>query len=76
MASEDHDFEEIKSFYLFGKNYTWDINPSGAVGNLDPKGIKDILKSIPEKVPIFENAYLKNPTLSKAVIEYMNELFG
>ena len=76
MASEDHDFEEIKSFYLFGKNYTWDINPSGAVGNLDPKGIKDILKSIPEKVPIFENAYLKNPTLSKAVLEYMNEIFG
>ena len=32
MASEDHDFKEIQSFQAFGKNYTWDINPTGAVG--------------------------------------------
>ena len=31
MASEDNDFKEIQSFQAFGKKYTWDINPTGAV---------------------------------------------
>ncbi len=32
MASEDHDYEEIKSFRLYGKKYTWQTEQSGAVG--------------------------------------------
>jgi len=76
MASEDHDFDEIKSFYLFGKNYSWDIKSSGAVGNLEPKEIQKILKKLPEKLPLFERAYLKQTTLSHSVMDYMNELFG
>ncbi len=35
MASEDHDFEEIKSFHSNGKTYTWDIKSKGPVGNLN-----------------------------------------
>ena len=40
MASEDHDFDEIKTFFSKGKTYEWDINPSGAVGGIDPSSIK------------------------------------
>ena len=58
MASEDHDYEEIKSFYLYGKNYTWDIKTSGAVGDIDPKRIKSLFQKIPEKISLFEKAYL------------------
>ncbi len=76
MASEDHDFDEIKSFSLFGKNYDWDIKSSGAVGNLEPRGIKKILDKLPEKLPLFERAYLKQTPLSSSVLDYMNELFG
>ena len=76
MASEDHDFDEIKSFRLFGKNYHWTITPSGPVGDIDPKGLKSILKELPERVKLFENAYLKSRSLSEAVRIYINELFG
>lgn len=76
MASEDHDYEEIKSFYLYGKNYTWDIKTSGAVGDIDPKRIKSLFQKIPEKISLFEKAYLNNSKLSNSVLYYMNELFG
>ena len=76
MASEDHDFDEIKSFYLYGKKYSWDIKTSGAVGDINPKTIKNLFKNIPEKISLFEKAYLKNSKLSNSVLYYMNELFG
>ena len=76
MASEDHDFKEIQSFQAFGKNYTWDINPTGAVGKIDPKSIKSILDELPEKISLFEDAYLKSKSLSEAVRKYMHSLFG
>jgi len=76
MASEDHDFEEIKSIYLYGKNYNWDIKPSGAVGDINPKSIKNLFQNMPEKISLFEKAYLKNTKLSNSVLYYMNELFG
>ena len=31
MATEDHDFEEISYFNLFGKKYTWQTQQKGAV---------------------------------------------
>ena len=46
MASEDHDFEEIKSFHSNGKTYTWDIESKGPVGNLNTETLKNIFKKI------------------------------
>ena len=34
MASEDHDYEEIKSFQLFNKKITWDTSQTGTVGRM------------------------------------------
>ncbi len=76
MASEDHDFEEIASFSLFGKKHTWETEQKGAVGRMNPKELKAILDSFNEKTELFENAYLHNDTLADAVRQYMNELFG
>ena len=76
MASEDHDFKEIQSFQAFGKKYRWDINPTGAVGKIDPTSIKSILDELPEKISIFKDAYLKSKSLSEAVRKYMHYLFG
>ena len=76
MASEDHDFEEIKSFHSNGKTYTWDIKSKGPVGNLNPDTLKNIFKediSIPE---FFKDAYSSSSSLSEAVRKYMNNLFG
>ena len=32
MATEDHDFAEINHFYFDGKNYEWETDQTGAVG--------------------------------------------
>jgi bacillithiol synthase len=76
MATEDHDFEEISSFNLFGKKYNWQTQQHGAVGRMNPRELGGALKILPEKVPVFEKAYLKNNTLAGAVRCYMNDLFG
>jgi len=76
MASEDHDFAEINHFSLFGKTYSWAFAQSGAVGRLNPAELADLLEQLPEKIELFEKAYLNYPTLADAVRCYMHELFG
>ncbi len=76
MASEDHDFAEIASFNLFSKSYTWQTEQKGAVGRMSPKELASILEVLPEKVELFEKAYLENNSLAEAVRQYMNDLFG
>lgn len=76
MASEDHDFEEIASFNLFGQTHTWQTTQTGAVGKMNPEGILDIIENLRDKPEIFEKAYKNNANLSDAVRDYMHELFG
>ncbi len=76
MASEDHDFEEINHFNLFGKTWKWDTSQKGAVGRFAPEGIDALLHSLPEKITLFEKAYLEHKTLSEATRYFVNELFG
>jgi len=76
MASEDHDYEEIKSFRLYGKKYTWTTEEKGAVGRFSTKGFDRLLKEIPGDITLFTEAYLKSRTLSDAVRHYVNTLFG
>lgn len=76
MASEDHDYEEIKYFRLYGKKYVWETNQNGAVGRFSTKGIDSLLKEIPGDTTIFREAYSKNKTLAAAVRHYVNALFG
>lgn len=76
MASEDHDFEEIRSFSLYGKKYTWNTDQTGAVGRFHPKSIEKILPDIPGDINIFRDAYLKYSTLAESCRHYVNELFG
>jgi bacillithiol synthase len=76
MASEDHDFEEISYFRLYGKKYKWQATQTGAVGRFDPKSIESLLAEIPGNTNIFRDAYIKNSTLSGAVRYYVDALFG
>jgi bacillithiol biosynthesis cysteine-adding enzyme BshC len=75
MASEDHDYEEIASFSLYGKKYTWVTDQTGPVGRFDPKSIGKLLGEIPGDINIFREAY-NQPTLADACRYYVNELFG
>lgn len=76
MATEDHDFAEINHFSLFGKNYAWTTEQRGAVGRMNPKELKTLFDQIPEKLTLFEEAYLKHNTLADSARYYVNELFG
>jgi len=76
MASEDHDYDEIKYFKLYGKKYTWETDQQGAVGRFNPRSIEKLFSEIPGEISLFKNAYLKHATLSEAVRYYVNELFG
>jgi len=47
MASEDHDFEEISSIYLFGKEIKWQKESnSKPVGHLDNEGIIALIEQL------------------------------
>lgn len=76
MATEDHDFEEISYFYLFGKKYEWHSTEKGGVGRFSSEGLKELLDQLPERIELFERAYLENDNLANAVRYYVNELFG
>lgn len=76
MATEDHDFEEINHFHLFGKKYAWQTEQTGAVGRMNPRELETLFKEIPDKLPLFEKAYLENRTLADATRHWVHELFG
>ena len=76
MASEDHDYAEIKYFRLYGKKYTWETNQLGAVGRFNLDGIEALLNQVPGEIKIFRDAYHKKKKLSDAVRDYVNALFS
>ena len=76
MASEDHDFEEINHFHLFGKKYQWETEQKGPVGRFAPQSLNMVIEQIPESASLFEKAYLDHSTLAESVRYYMHELFG
>ncbi len=49
MATEDHDFEEIRSFSLFGQKWTWQSAQKGAVGRFEIKDLAPLLAALGEK---------------------------
>lgn len=86
LASEDHDFDEIKKFKSHNNEYLWNIESHTAVGNLSTGTLGDILKSVKydlcnskygeDLYEIFENAYTKNNDLSSATSSIINSLFS
>jgi len=76
MASEDHDYDEIKYFRLYGKKYVWETSQTGAVGRFNTQGLDKVLQEVPGEISVFREAYAKNKTLADAVRHYVNALFG
>ena len=76
MASEDHDYAEIKSFRLYNKKYSWETEQTGAVGRFHTKDFAKLLPEIPGDTSLFREAYTKNKNLSDAVRYYVNTLFS
>lgn len=83
MASEDHDFEEIKSFLLFGKTIAWESEQSGAVGRMNLYGMPQVFDSISQ---FFANhpeseihnliSKLNGNTYGEAFFQFIHAIFG
>lgn len=76
MATEDHDFEEINHFNLFGKKHTWETDQKGAVGRFSTDGLEKVLDALPEQYPVFEAAYRNSRNLADATRAITHALFG
>jgi bacillithiol biosynthesis cysteine-adding enzyme BshC len=48
MGSEDHDFEELNHFYLFGKKLEWNDFQGGALGHYHPASLVDLIGELNE----------------------------
>lgn len=82
MASEDHDFEEINHFQLFGKKITWESNQKGPVGRFDLDGINEIKNELHQFFENHPDSYIhslidsfKGENFSEAQFHLVNELF-
>ena len=86
MASEDHDFNEVNHFYLYGKRIEWDTKQNGAVGRMNLDGFESIIsnlksvlgfhKNTDRLINIFKQSYLVHNNLADATRYLVNELFG
>ncbi len=71
MASEDHDFEEIKSISIFGKTLNWESNQAGAVGRMNLSGIPEVLDG-------FKHFFSNNTAneIDKLIQEFNGKTYG
>jgi bacillithiol biosynthesis cysteine-adding enzyme BshC len=87
MATEDHDFEEIKSIHLFGKTFSWDNSEAkGAVGRMKTHSLSlliDELKTLLGEtanasmlINLFTEAYLNHSNLADATRHFVHQLFS
>lgn len=77
MATEDHDFAEINHFYFDGKNYEWETDQKGAVGEfiLD-ESLKKLIEELHFLPEFFKTAYSQSKLLKEAVRKYVHHLFA
>ncbi len=87
MATEDHDFDEINYFTLYGKKIQWSPNPkqTGAVGEFNNNGLDQVCSAFEAAlgngenarylVNLFKEAYLNHKNLNEATRYLANELF-
>lgn len=86
LASEDHDFEEIKGTFLFGKQLDWNIQsngkPTGEIPIADIDSLVSEISILLGNHSIAENwmekinkAYLGKQNLAQATLHFYHELF-
>jgi len=87
MASEDHDFEEIRTINLFGKKISWNnAEAKGAVGKLKTESLSLVIEELKqilgesenskELIQLFSDAYLKHNNLTDATRYLVHQLFA
>ena len=57
IGGEDHDWEELNHFHLFGRKYMWERSASGACGRLSLDGLDELVKTVND---LFSNSPFGN----------------
>lgn len=86
LASEDHDFDEIKNTPLFGANYPWITDQKGACGRYHLKDIDSVFEPLKAKLindskaqellNSLEEIYKSSNNLSDATIRLTHQLLA
>lgn len=86
LATEDHDFDEIRSVRLYNETYTWDIPNAGPVGRINPASILPLVDQAQERIDqtpenlrfieICRTAYQSCNTFADATRFILHEIFG
>jgi bacillithiol biosynthesis cysteine-adding enzyme BshC len=83
MASEDHDFEEVKSVQLFNQNISWDTDQQGAVGRFENVNLEEkksdflrFFERFPESEIFNLFQQLHGKTYGEAFFRLVNTLFS
>jgi bacillithiol synthase len=85
MGSEDHDFEEINHFHLYGKKVEWLPEQGGAVGRYSTNGMADVFAQAKEILGSTEASELlekwnsffsEEKNYGEAFFHFVNHLFG
>lgn len=87
MASEDHDYKEIKFFNSNNTLFDWNISTKGTVGNLETQSLAKVFDELvncfgteninsKKLIDLFNTSYIKNKKLSDATFNLVHNLFG
>ena len=83
MASEDHDFEEIKATAIFNQALSWEAKDMGAVGRFSTVGLQEIIGELKNMFSNHPNATIfsvleayQGPTYGVAFFRFIHELFA
>lgn len=85
MATEDHDFEEIKDVHLLGDTYTWEKDATGPVGEMDPAGLPELVARIQQDIreqeafqplaELWREAFTRFSSYGRACQYWVHQLF-
>ncbi|MBU2019307.1 MAG: bacillithiol biosynthesis cysteine-adding enzyme BshC [Bacteroidetes bacterium] len=83
MASEDHDYDEIKSFQLFNRTITWETEQTGAVGRMKTdhwsdwqEQVKMLFQNHPDSEVLQALDNYEGATNSQSTFQLVNHLFA
>lgn len=85
MASEDHDFDEIRSIQLYNQQYVWDRPGKGSVGRFSPKTLLPLVDELADRldqnefnatfIDLCRKAYSNHETFAQATQYLVHHLF-
>ncbi len=85
LGEEDHDFEEINHFHLFGNELVWQNEESGSVGRMSTKTLQPVLEELKEILSnsetaeqiyqVIHHSYTHFETYGDATFNLVNSLF-